>query len=180
MVGFDVAMNSNIAKFLEAKFSISLEEASIGISIYFFSLMIGRFIGAILLRKIDAKKFLVVSTIIALAGLFGILFCQDLNITRVIIFIAGLGFSNLFPVMFAIIVEQKPEYANELSGLIIFAVSGGALIPPIILLSLMAEKTKFVPPASNVNTTGFFILFSNCVIRREGNIQYTKYQYINT
>lgn len=132
MVGFDVAMNSNIAKFLEAKFSISLEEASIGISIYFFSLMIGRFIGAFLLRKVEPKKFLVVSTIIALVGLLGIVFSNDLNTTRVIIFIAGLGFSNLFPVMFAIIVEQKPEYANELSGLIIFAVSGGALIPPIM------------------------------------------------
>lgn len=132
MVGFDVAMNSNIAKFLEAKFSISLEEASIGISIYFFSLMIGRFIGAILLRKIEPKKFLVVSTVIALIGLLGIVFSNDLNTTRVIIFIAGLGFSNLFPVMFAIIVQQKPEYANELSGLIIFAVSGGALIPPIM------------------------------------------------
>jgi len=82
--------------------------------------------------EIAAKKFLVISTVITLIGLLGIVLSNDLNTTRVIIFIAGLGFSNLFPVMFAIIVEQKPEYANELSGLIIFAVSGGALIPPIM------------------------------------------------
>ena len=34
--------------------------------------------------------------------------------------------------MFALIVEKKPEYANELSGLIILAVSGGAIIPPVV------------------------------------------------
>jgi fucose permease len=132
MVGFDVAMNSNIATFLSGRFDISLESASIGISIYFFSLMTGRFIGAILLRKADPKKFLVISTVITLIGLVGIVVSPDLNVTRVLIFIAGLGFSNLFPVMFAIIVQQKPDYANELSGLIILAVSGGALIPPIM------------------------------------------------
>jgi len=132
MVGFDVAMNSNIATFLSGKFSISLESASIGISIYFFSLMTGRFIGAILLRTVEPKKFLVISTVITMIGLIGIVLSGDLNFTRVLIFVAGLGFSNLFPVMFAIIIQQKPDYANELSGLIILAVSGGALIPPIM------------------------------------------------
>ena len=132
MVGFDVAMNSNIANFLSNRYGISLESASIGISIYFASLMTGRFLGAILLRKLDAKRFLVISTLLALAGLIGIIFSGDLNVTRVLIFITGLGFSNVFPIMFAIIVEQKPDYANELSGLIILAVSGGAIVPPIM------------------------------------------------
>jgi len=50
----------------------------------------------------------------------------------VMIFIAGLGFSNIFPIFFAIIVEHTPKYANELSGLIILAVSGGAVVPPIM------------------------------------------------
>ncbi len=142
MVGFDVAMNTNIATFLTAKFGISLESASMGIVIYFASLMSGRFIGALLLRKINIKVFMVVSTLLALAGLIGIIFSENLLLTRILIFVAGFGFSNVFPIMFALIVEQKPAYANELSGLIILAVSGGAIIPPVI--GLLSDLLGFV------------------------------------
>ena len=48
------------------------------------------------------------------------------------IFIAGFGFSNVFPLVFAIAVDRSPESANEISGLIILAVCGGAIIPPIM------------------------------------------------
>ena len=132
MVGFDVAMNSNIASYLQARFGISLEVASIGISIYFAALMIGRLIGAVLLRKLDAKYFLTISTILTLVGLGGIIFINDLFTVQVMIFITGLGFANLFPIIFGITVESRPEYANEISGLIILFVCGGAVIPPIM------------------------------------------------
>jgi FHS family L-fucose permease-like MFS transporter len=48
------------------------------------------------------------------------------------IVVAGLGFSNTFPIIFALIVEHMPDYANELSSLIILSVIGGAVIPPIM------------------------------------------------
>ena len=131
MVGFDVTMNTSIANFLNSRFPISIESASLGISIYFASLMTGRFLGAFLLRKVDAKLSLVVSTIITLVGLVGLIMSHDLLLTRIMIFVAGFGFSNVFPIVFAIIVQSKPDYANELSGLIILAVCGGAIIPPV-------------------------------------------------
>jgi FHS family L-fucose permease-like MFS transporter len=132
MVGFDVGINSNITNFLRTKFSISLESASLGISLYFASLMIGRFTGAILLRKVDPYRFLIWSSVITLIGLAGIILSGNLAVTRVMIIVAGLGFSNTFPIVFAKIVEQMPEYANELSSLIILSVIGGAVIPPIM------------------------------------------------
>jgi len=144
IVGFDVAMNTNIANFLSSKFSVSIETASIGISIYFASLMVGRFLGAIILRKFDTKKFLVISTLLTLAGLGGIILSNDLNITRIMIFITGLGFSNIFPLIFALTVEKRPEYANEISGLIILAVCGGAIVPPVagVLSDLFGVTTS--------------------------------------
>ena len=132
MVGFDVSLNTNITTFLAGRFAITLEAASMGIVIYFASLMTGRFIGALLLRKISIRLFLIVSTLLTIFGLVGIILSDNLLLTRILIFITGLGFSNVFPIMFAIIVEKKPAYANELSGLIILAVSGGAILPPII------------------------------------------------
>jgi fucose permease len=137
IVGFDVSMNSNITNFLRDRFTIDIETAAIGISIYFASLMVGRFSGTFLLRITKPESFLVVSSIVTLAGLAGIILAPSYMIAYVMIFIAGLGFSNIFPIFFAIIVEHTPKYANELSGLIILAVSGGAVVPPI--MGLMSQ-----------------------------------------
>jgi FHS family L-fucose permease-like MFS transporter len=132
MVGFDVGINSNIANFLKTRFSISLESASLGISIYFASLMVGRFLGAILLRKINPYGFLSFSIVLTLIGLAGIIISDNLTITRIMIFVAGFGSSNTFPIIFSLIVGRMPKYANELSSLIILSVVGGAIIPPVM------------------------------------------------
>lgn len=132
MVGFDVGMNSNIAIFLLTKFNISLESASLGISIYFASLVIGRLLGGLLLRRLNEYRFLSWSIVLTLAGLAGILLSGSLPFTRAMIFVTGLGFSNTFPIIFAIIVSRMPRYANELSSLIILSVAGGAVIPPVM------------------------------------------------
>jgi len=132
MVGFDVGINSNIANFLRTKFSISMESASFGISFYFASLMIGRLAGAIILRKINPDRFLIWSVVISLVGLTGIILSGNLLVTRIMILVTGLGISNTFPIVFAKIVERMPEYANELSSLIILSVIGGAVIPPVM------------------------------------------------
>ena len=151
MVGFDVAINSNIANFLSVKFSITIEKASLGISIYFASLMTGRLAGAFLLRKINTIRFFIVSAVITLAGLVALILINNLNLAWVLIFITGLGFSNIFPIVFTIAVENKPEYANEISGMIILAVCGGAIIPPIMGLisdSFGVTQSLFVLVAS--------------------------------
>ncbi len=132
IVGFDVGMNSNIAIFLSRRFSVDLESASMGISIYFASLMVGRLTGAFVLRKLHTRWFLLLTTILTIAGLFGIIMTNNLTMARIMIFVAGLGFANIFPVLFAVILEYKPDHANELSALIILSVSGGAIIPPIM------------------------------------------------
>jgi fucose permease len=138
MVGFDVGINSNIANFLKTRFSISLESASLGISIYFASLMAGRFLGAIFLRKINPYKFLTWSIILTLIGLAGLILSDNITLSRIMIFIAGFGFSNTFPIIFSLIVGRMPEYANELSSLIILSVVGGAIIPPV--MGLISDK----------------------------------------
>jgi FHS family L-fucose permease-like MFS transporter len=153
MVGFDVGINSNIATFLSTKFAISLDSASIGISIYFASLMVGRFLGAIFLRKLNPINFFIISSLITLGGLAGILLSGNLMLTRILIFVTGLGFSNTFPIIFALTIDRMPDYSNELSGLIILSVSGGAILPP-----LMGILTDLI----NVNAIIYVLIF--CMI----------------
>ena len=132
VVGSDVGMNSNIANYLQNIFNLSLENASLEISIYFTALMIGRFLGAIVLNWISPGKFLVGTAFLAVISLVLMLFAPSLLIGRVAIFLVGLGSANLFPLIFALSIEKMPDRANEISGLMIMAVSGGAFIPPIM------------------------------------------------
>ncbi len=132
LVGADVGMNTNIANYLQSSFGLTLEKASLGISIYFAALMISRFLGAVLLNWIDAKKFLLGTAALALLSMLAMIFAPSIMIARIAIFMVGLASGNLFPLIFAITLEKMPDRANEVSGLMIMAISGGAIIPPLM------------------------------------------------
>jgi fucose permease len=61
---------------------------------------------------------------------------------------AGLGFANIWPMLFSITIENKPECANELSGLMCMAISGGALVPLLMgwLVDMDWKATAFIVP----------------------------------
>ncbi|MEA3478363.1 MAG: MFS transporter [Bacteroidota bacterium] len=132
LVGADVGMNTNIANYLQSSYGLSLEKASLGISIYFAALMISRFLGAVLLNWIDARKFLVGTALLALLSMLAMIFAPSVMIARGAIFMVGLASGNLFPLIFAITLEKMPSRANEVSGLMIMAISGGAIVPPLM------------------------------------------------
>ncbi|MEN8137625.1 MAG: MFS transporter [Bacteroidota bacterium] len=132
VVGADVGMNTNITLFLQGEFGLEIEKASLGISLYFTALMIGRFLGSILLNWISSYKFLLATTLLALLGAVLMFMTSNLFMARVTIFIVGLASANLFPLIFSIAIEKYPKRANEISGLMVMAISGGAFIPPVM------------------------------------------------
>ena len=146
LVGCDVGMNSNIANFLQNRFGLTLERASLGISLYFTALMIGRFSGAVILNWISSRRFLLITAIVALVSLVAMLLTHSVLLVQIAIFMVGLGSANLFPLIFSIAVEKMPDRQNEVSGLMIMAVSGGAFLPPLMgLISTHASvKASFL------------------------------------
>ncbi len=136
VVGIDVAMNSNIGNFLEQRLGVDAETAKYGKSMYFFAKMIGTFIGAILLTKLSSRGFLLGSSILVIISLTALIFAPNALSAWIIIFIASLGVSNIFPLIFAITVGKMPDRANEISGLMMMAISGGAVIPFIVGLAM--------------------------------------------
>lgn len=132
IVGLDVGINTNIQNLLTQQFGLSLEKASLGISVYFTALMITRFLGAILFSKIDNLKFLYWSSLITVILLVGLIFSTSTMMAYVMIFLIGLSSGNLFPIVFSLTVNIMPGRSNEISGLMIMAVVGGAVIPPLM------------------------------------------------
>jgi fucose permease len=49
-----------------------------------------------------------------------------------LVFLIGLAVANIWPMVFSIAIEKFPTRSNEISGLMMMAISGGAVIPLLI------------------------------------------------
>lgn len=132
LVGIDVGMNTTIPKFLMEQCGISLDDAGLGTSLYFIARTIGSFAGAILLVKLSSRKFFIGSMLIAIPAFLVMLFIGWLWGILAMVFVIGLAIANVFSIIFAAALKRKPEYANEVSGLLIMGVSGGAIVLPLM------------------------------------------------
>jgi fucose permease len=132
VVGIDVGINFISKDFLTEKFASAAEFAEKGRSVYFFGKMLGTFAGALMLTMLSSRKFLFWSSVLGLISILALLFVPSEMSALVVIFIIGLGCANIFPLIFSLAVEKYPTRSNEISGLMIMAVSGGALIPFIM------------------------------------------------
>ena len=144
IVGTEVSINTNIANILIAKYNLDLGKAVIGISWFFAGETISRFLGAVILNWIKPRIFLLLTTLVSLAGVLGVFFAPNLTVAFISILIIGLGCGNMFPIIFSLALEKMPDRANEISGLLIMAVSGGAFIP----LAMGYVSSVFGPMAS--------------------------------
>jgi len=137
VVGIDVGFNSNSGQFLIKQFGIDQTAAESGRSIYFFGRMLGTFVGALLLTRITSRKFFVWTSVLGIICLLAILLIPSPAIAWVLVFLIGLAVANIFPLVFSITVDKYPTRSNEISGLMMMAVSGGAVIP--LLIGLVSD-----------------------------------------
>jgi fucose permease len=160
-VGLDVGINTTAPKLLMERLNISLADAGYATSFYFIFRTAGCLLGSAILAKFSGKKVFLVSVIMILVGIL-CLFTSDKTIIYFGIALFGLGNSNIFSVMFSQALINKPLFNNQVSGLMIMGVFGGAVFPlimgissdfaggqtgaVIILLILVAYLLTFVSP----------------------------------
>lgn len=132
VVGVDVGLNTTVPKFLMERCSIPLEKAGLGTSLYFVARTLGTFIGAILLVKLSGRKFFIVSMLVAIPALLAMLLTGNLWGILSMVFVLGFAVANVFSIIFSAALKKLPERANEISGLLIMGVAGGAVIPLIM------------------------------------------------
>lgn len=132
IVGIDVGLNTTIPKLLMEKTGMTLNQAGLGISLYFAARTIGSFAGAFILARCAAGRFLRVTMAVAIPAFLILLIATAQWLLFVMIAIIGLMCSNVFSIIFSSALRHKPAKGNELSALMIMGVSGGALIPPLM------------------------------------------------
>lgn len=143
-VGAEVSMSAKLPNYLEYKFNFDIKELGLWGTLFFFiALMTGRFFGGVILNWMSPSRFLKITTFLALVGIAGLYIATSAVMGFVAIFVIGLGFANIFPLVFSIAIDAMPERSNEISGLMVTAIIGGAFVPVIFgavadIFSLMA------------------------------------------
>jgi fucose permease len=132
VVGIDVGFNSNSGQFLMKHFGIEPVAAENGRTVYFIGRIIGTFAGAIMLTKIASRKFFVWTALLGLICLVAILLVKSSMVAWGLTFLIGLAVANIWPLIFSIVIEKNPLKRFEISGLVMMAISGGAVIPLLV------------------------------------------------
>lgn len=132
LVGIDVGLNTALPKFLMERAGLPLERAGLGTSLYFAARTVGSFVGAILLLKFSNRKFYIASMALGIFSLVILILVPNLWVMLTMIFFTGLAISNIFSIIFSAALQRKPNRANEVSGLLIMGVAGGAIVPPLM------------------------------------------------
>ncbi len=160
-VGAEVSVSAGIPLFLKERFDIDINRVGLlGTGLFFTALTIGRLCGGVVLTWMAPRKFFLITCGASVLGLLGLFITQP-TVAVVSFFVAGLGFANIFPLVFSLAVENMPDRTNELSGLMVTAILGGAILPPVMGYVADHSTVQFgflVPLAAIVYISGVALI----------------------
>ena len=132
VVGVDVGTNMVATKLLMERCDFTEIESAVGPSTYFAFRTIGAFIGTILLARVSGNKYFRVNILVAIAGLLALFFVSGQYAILALVALVGFTCSSIFSLVFSMAIQARPEKANEISGLMVTGIFGGAVIPPLM------------------------------------------------
>jgi len=110
-------------------------------------------IGAVLLAKMSEMKYYRIHIVVALAAMAVLFFIGGQWAVLAMVGLIGYACSSIFPIIYSNAITARPEKANEISGLMITGVFGGAVVPP--LMGFAAESLN--------SQTGSLIVITACL-----------------
>jgi FHS family L-fucose permease-like MFS transporter len=131
-VGAEVAIGSLLVSFMSQPDVGGLTEKTAGtyLSLYWGGAMVGRFIGAAVLRKVKAGHVLAFNAACAIALLL-IAISMSGKVAMWAVLAIGLFNSIMFPTIFTLGVARLGRHTGEGSGVLCMAIVGGAIVPVI-------------------------------------------------
>jgi fucose permease len=110
--------------------------AATALSAFFLAMLIGRFAGSRLSRKLAGLAVLLAALCIALVG-FPLLWLAPVTTVRISgLFVVGLGLANVYPLGVALALGAAPEQVDRASARLALAAGASALVAPFTLGTL--------------------------------------------
>lgn len=126
-VATDVSTNFISSKILITRFNYSKEAAGIAPQLYFVCRTLGAFLGIFIMTRMSDIKYFRLNIIACIAVVLGLAFIDNYVFNMFSIGAIGFLCSCVFPIIYSMAVNRRPDKANEISGLMIMAVSGGTV-----------------------------------------------------
>ncbi|MDZ4363643.1 sugar MFS transporter [Brevundimonas sp.] len=157
-VGSEVTIGDLLTNFLHSPEILNVPLATAGsmVAYYWGGAMVGRLVGGLLmLTSIRATTILIVNT--AVAAALCLVVTQTTGPTAAYAAIA-IGFFNsiMFPTIFTLTLERSTAPIPATSGLLVFGIIGGAILPPIA--GHIADSSATLNPVFFVPLAGYLIL----------------------
>lgn len=162
-VGAEVAIGSLIVSFLVQADTQALSEQAAGMRVtyYWGGAMVGRFIGAYVLRLISPGKVLAATATAAIALIMLAITAKG-DASGWALLAIGLCNSIMFPTIFSLASEGLGKHASDGSGIICMAIVGGAIIPPLTghLADMMGLRLSLLLPLACYALIALFGLYA--------------------
>jgi FHS family L-fucose permease-like MFS transporter len=138
-VGAEVSIGSFLINYISGPGTGGLDEATASryLSLYWGGAMVGRFIGAALLTRVDARRLLALASAIACALLATTMLSRD-AVAMWSVLAIGLFNSVMFPTIFTTAIERLGTLTGRASSLLVMAIVGGAVVP--LLQGVLADR----------------------------------------
>jgi FHS family L-fucose permease-like MFS transporter len=146
-VGVEVGLASIAVNYFNQQGISTAKTASFLVSLYWFGALVGRLLGAGIMTKVKAGKLLGIFGITA-AILITVSMFTSGTVAIATLVLCGFFNSVMFPNIFTLGIAGLGPMTSKGSGLIMTAVVGGAVIPPLIgfLADKMGIQHSFVVP----------------------------------
>jgi MFS transporter, FHS family, L-fucose permease len=157
-VGSEVTIGDLLTNFLHSPEILNVPLATAGsmVAYYWGGAMVGRLVGGLLmLTSIRATTILIVNT--AVAAALCLVVTQTTGPTAAYAAIA-IGFFNsiMFPTIFTLTLERSTAPIPATSGLLVFGIIGGAVLPPVA--GYIADSSATLNPVFYVPLAGYLLL----------------------
>lgn len=150
-VGAEVSIGSFLINFFGEPHIAGLTESEAAHYVAYFwgGAMVGRFIGAAIMQKIEANKLLVFNSFGSVV-LLTIAVTQSGPLAMWAVLLVGLCNSIMFPTIFTLALNGLGQLTSRGSGLLCLAIVGGALIPLFqgMLADTIGLQLSFILPLS--------------------------------
>lgn len=140
-VGAEVSIGSFLVSFLGETDIAGLEETQAAkyLTYYWGGAMVGRFIGAAVMQRIDAGKTLAFNAVCSVV-LIAITILSSGSMAMWAILLVGLFNSIMFPTIFSLALSGLGKHTSQGSGILCLAIVGGAILP--LLQGFLADSTS--------------------------------------
>lgn len=168
-VGVENTVGGWITTYAHRFSGLSLQNASLLVSLFWIALLTGRALGSAALRRLPEQAVFLLSLAVALTAVAILLFPHSTAVVLTAVALAGAGFGPVFPLGVARLLARVGDHRNT-GWVFAMCASGGAVLP--WLTGLVSTRTgslrlAFAVPVASVAMILLLALLENAVLRRQ-------------